>query len=93
MTTWKFIGCSINDVPPEIFHNDQLTAKEIKQIIDNVDIIDGEIEAVTVDAITALLLDNGIFPLKIHPDDGSDNTISRLKKFKSKIIANRKKTS
>ena len=65
MTTWKFIGCSLNDVSPEML-NDDLSAKEIKQLIDDVNIIEGEIEAITVDAITALLIENGIFPLKIH---------------------------
>ena len=90
MTIWKYIGCSLSDLPSEYRNDDKLSKEQIKSLIDNAPLVTGEIEAVTVDALTALLFDSNIMPLKIHPLDGTENTIERLKRLQRKL---RKRTN
>jgi len=85
MTIWKYIGCLASDMPKEYQNDEVLSANQIKNLIDSTPLITGQIEAATVDALTALLLEDNIIPIKIHPLDNSENTIERLKRFQKKI--------
>lgn len=88
MTTWRYIGCDINSIPKEMITNKKLSVQEIKSLLDDIPLVEGQLEAVTVDAVTALLLQDGIFPIKIHPLDKSESNIDKLKKFRDLVKNN-----
>lgn len=84
MTKWKYIGCDIKNLPKDIHEND-LSSTQLKEILKSIDIIEGEIEAYDVKSIAALLLEDGIYPLKLHPVIGKDTKVDKLKKLIKKI--------
>jgi hypothetical protein len=85
MTIWKYVGCSLSDMPDDYRNSEVLSTKAIKNLLDNVPLIEGQIEARTVDALTALLIEDNIVPIKIHPLDRSENSIERLKRIQSML--------
>jgi len=83
MTIWRYIGCEIDKVPKEILSEDCLSPQQIRELLDTMPLVEGHIEAVTVDSLTALLLNDNIFPIKIHPQDGDESQMDRLKRLQS----------
>jgi len=86
MTTWLYIGCEITKLSADIEKNSKdMTVEEIKGVLGSIPLIEGKLEAYNVDAVTALLLDDGIFPLKIHPLNIRERNAEKLKKVKKNI--------
>lgn len=89
MTRWKYVGCKTEYVPKEIISDDVLSHDQLKSILKNdIPLVEGEIEALTVDAIVGLLMADGIYPLKIHPYDIDESKLDRLKRMRDLIKNN-----
>lgn len=85
MTVWKYVGCDVKMLPKELYGSDKFSNDQIKQLLADMPLIRGEIEAVTVDAVTALLMADNILPLKLHPLDMHESSLNRLKRLRSKF--------
>ena len=85
MTTWKYIGCNMKDMPKNILEDKKMSRHEIKEIIDSVPLVEGEIIAATVDAVVSLLLHDSIFPLKLHPLNSSENKVKTWMELRDKL--------
>lgn len=86
MAIWAYIGCSIKHIPGEILDDPRkLENYEIKQIIESVPLIEGELMAATEEAVVSLLLYDNIFPLKIHKYNRRDNKINKLKRYREQL--------
>jgi hypothetical protein len=84
MTIWSYVGCKINDMPKNILDDpSKLSQHEIKQIIESVPIIEGKLEAVNEESVISLLLDDNIFPLKIHLYKSYETKINKLKMIRN----------
>jgi len=85
MTIWRYIGCEISEVPKDMIDKDDLSPGQIRELLNTVPTVDSYIEAATIDSLVALLLNDGIFPIKIHPLDDDENNLNRLKRFRIKV--------
>ena len=74
----------MKSLPKEI-HENNLTSSQLKEILKSIDIIEGEIEAYDVKSVSALLLEDNIYPLKLHPIVGEETKIDRYKKLVRKL--------
>jgi len=85
MTIWKYVGCNLRDVPKGLLSDTKMSAQQIKELLNDVPLIEGQLEALTVDALTSLLIHDNIFPLKIHPLDHNESKLDRLKRLRANI--------
>lgn len=85
MTIWKYVGCSVNNVPKGLLGDTKMSSQQIKELLNDVPIIEGQLEALTVDALISLLINDNIFPLKIHPLDHHESKLDRLKRMRNNI--------
>jgi hypothetical protein len=86
MTIWKYIGCEIKYIPEKVKNRD-LEESEIKEILETIPLVEGQIEAYNVDSVVRLLIDDNIFPLKIHIVTKKDRLEEKLKILK-KLVKN-----
>lgn len=87
MATWAYIGCKIDCMPKEILDDPrQLSGHEIKQIIESVPIIRGELVAISEEAVVSLLLADSIFPLKLHMHTHNEGRLGKLKTLRQRLI-------
>lgn len=88
MTIWKYIGCETHSLPKELRDQSKLSSDHIRQILNDMPLVEGQLEAVTVSAVTALLMTDNIIPIKIHPLNESENSLDRLRKLRKSIEDN-----
>lgn len=87
MTTWAYIGCKTDCMPKEVLDDPRkLSGYEIKQIIESVPIIRGELIAANEEAVISLLLSENIFPLKLHAHTYSESRLEKLKLLRQRLI-------
>jgi len=82
MTSWHYIGCDVKQVPIEILNSEaKLSRNEVKNLLETISPIEGDIQATNVDSMIRLLLSKGIYPLRIHPNKPNEDRILKLKKL------------
>jgi hypothetical protein len=81
MAFWRYIGCKIEHLPQEFKNEIVLDASVIKELIKSVPIEEGKIEAVDEDAIVSLLLNENIFPLRLHKMTKREMYLESLKRL------------
>jgi hypothetical protein len=87
---WTYVGCKTDQIPKDILKDSsKMTSAEIKDLIDSVPLVEGKIQAHNVDAITALLMADNIFPLKIHPVGNRETKVDRLRNLINLVENNR----
>lgn len=76
---WKFIGCKIEDVPKELLSDETKSEEEIKNLLYDVPIEEGELDADSIEELAKILIDNGVYPIKIKEYDDRDHKINKLR--------------
>lgn len=82
---WRYIGCELKNIPEDLLDDKLMSPNQLKELLKTVPLIDGYLEASDVDVLTSLLINDGIFPLKIHPINRQENKISLLAKLRNKL--------
>ena len=87
---WTYIGCKTDQIPKGMLNDSRkMSPAEIKELIESVPLVEGKIQAYNVNAITALLMNENIFPLKIHPVGKKETKTERLRNLRDLVKNNR----
>lgn len=82
---WQYVGCLIKDVPRELLEDKAKSPQQLRELLKSVPLVEGNLESTNIDALTALLINDGIFPIKIHPINNRDNKTFKLEQLKDKL--------
>lgn len=84
-TRWLYIGCNLSELPPNFLEDSKkLTKDEIKGILEAIPIVDGSVVAASEDQLIKTLISNGIYPIKIKPNNNVDDKILKLRNIRNK---------
>jgi hypothetical protein len=90
-TKWLYFGCNLSELPNNFLEDSKKLSKdEIKVILNSIPIVNGVTSAVSENELIKLLINNGIYPIRIKKCNNIDNRILRLKNIRN-MLSNRSK--